>query len=976
MEYKPQNTYHGFTLKETWYVQEIESDAYLFEHQKSGAALLYLANKDDNKVFSATFRTPSENSCGTAHILEHSVLCGSEKYPLKEPFVELIKSSLNTFLNAMTFPDKTMYPVASLNTADLLNLCDVYLDAVFNPLIKQRKNIFLQEGWHYHLENPLDELDVNGVVYNEMKGAYSSPMDLLENEIMKSLYPDTSYSFDSGGDPDVIPSLSYESFLAFYERYYHPSNCYLYLYGDMDVEPFLEKIDGFLDPFEKRTVDSMPALQSEFAAPAFREGAYSSSEGDDPNRSSYFAYSFRVGQAGDSLLSYAFNVLEGILFDSDASPLKKALLDTKIADEVTSEYTTCLRQPFFSIIAKNADIASFDIFKETVESTLSNLAENGIDPELIKSSLNSYEFDLREADSGNTPKGLLFLIDILESWLYGGHPTSHLSYENYLAILRENETSEYYQNLIREHLLDNPNKSLVRLDPKAGFAALKATELHTSLQGFKAGLADEEVAAIAKQTEELLIAQRTPDSQEARNSVPSLSLSDIEPVQPKPNFEMETHGASRVFTHTDNARGIVYLDLYFPFEPASPEDICLLELATKALATYKTQNYSEEGLAKEIGIYLGDAGAACASYPYQDENDGFESRLVYSTKALEANTPKMFEIASEILLRTAFDDDERLEQTISEELSKFDQKMLSMAHSMAVMRIMAFESRRGVFSDTQAGFAFYRFLLDAKKSLSQAPGKLAGQLSAAVARVVSGAPDVLITCGADFVSAAKEAALSFVDALPKAREAAVPFEPEPLGKKNEAVVTPSNVNYVAVGANYKKLGLEYRPEIAVVKKYLTSGYLWETLRVLGGAYGAMMIADKAGFAIFVSYRDPKLKETLAAYASVPRALEEPELSERDVEKLIIGTISDIDAPKPVYSVGRSLLSDYYRRESWEERMADRQAILSTTLEDIKSFAGFFEKVLAESSICVVGTQPSISQNEDAFDVVIQNLKQE
>ncbi|MCL1802747.1 MAG: insulinase family protein [Eubacteriaceae bacterium] len=973
---KEGESYSGFTLSQVWDVGEIESTAHLFEHAKSGAKLLYLQNSDENKVFSVTFRTPSVDSCGTAHIIEHSLLCGSEKYPLKEPFVELLKSSLNTFLNAMTFPDKTMYPVASLNMQDLLNLSDVYLDAVFNPLIKTRKSIFLQEGWHYHLENESDPLEINGVVYSEMKGAYSSPMDTLDNEISKSLFPQTSYRFDSGGDPKAIPGLTYEKFLDFYNSYYHPSNSYIYLYGDMQVLPFLEKIDGFLAPYEKQDSSfSMPKLQPELGEQPYREAEYSLLDESDLGRSCYYAYNFKLGKATDSLLSYQVNVLDGILMDSDSSPLKKALLDSGIADEISARYQTSQLEPVYSIVAKKASEDSFDKFCSIIDDTLAGLCETGIDPGLIKSSLNSYEFDLREADSGGMPKGLLYSIDIMDSWLYGEMPTAHLEFERYLAILRENENSAYYESLIKAFFLENPNKTKVKLTGEIGLAEKRSEDLAEQLAAYKSSLSEEELSDIARTTSDLLISQSTPDSQEDRDKIPSLEVSDIDKVLPEPNFSIEKQEASNIFTHTANTRGIVYFDLCFDLSFSDAQDAPALELCTKILSEYKTLFHSEEDLAKLIGTYLGDTGSSIMLLPVLDTG-GYATKFAFSIKALAANSQIMADIAYEILAYTLVDDNTRLMQTVLKEISKFEQRMVTAAHTRAVARIAAFETDMGAFAEEARGLGYYSFLLKAKASLESGSSEVATQLTSALEKALSSQPDILICCD----EAERERAVMISKGLLarlRARgqeESHGPYEFKPLGKRNEAIYSSGAVNYVAFGTNYKNLGLGYSPYMPLVHKFLASGYLWNAVRVIGGAYGAMMTLDKSGNVVFVSYRDPKLLETLEAYKKVPEVLESLQMPDRDMSKLIIGTISDIDAPKPVYGVARSMLMDYYRHESWADRMQDRSALLSANQESIRSFAEFFRQAVAASSICVIGTKPQIEEASSSFDSIIVSIK--
>ena len=974
MDFETKKIYSGLLLKDKWHIDEIESELHLFEHVKSGAQLLYLRNTDDNKVFGITFRTPAADSCGTPHIMEHSVLCGSDKYPLKEPFVELLKSSMSTFLNAMTFPDKTVYPVASKNEADLHNLTDVYLDAVFNTSIKHNKNTFLQEGWHYHLENEDDPVTINGVVYNEMKGAYSSPNDILENCIMASLYPDTSYANDSGGNPDKIPELTYEKFLDLYNKYYHPSNSYIYLYGDMDPVSFFEHIDEYLSKYDRIEIDSLPELQRPFDSPAAVSSEYSVNANDNSEKNSYFAAGYRIGDASDSLLSYAFNVLGSILLDSDTSPLKKALLDAKIADEISTEYTTCLREPCFSVIAKNADDSKFQQFSDIIEKTLTELAENGIDQGLITSALNSYEFDLREADSGNYPKGLLFLFDILESWIYGLRPGIHLEYEKHLRFLRENETSSYYTDLIKKYLLDSSQRVLVKLSAKKGLAAEKNAQLEEKLAEYKKSLSEEQIKNLAETTNELIRRQAEADSEEARNTVPVLELSEIKKEIPKPDFEISEYKNSKMFSHCDMTRGIIYCDLYFPLNVSSAEEISYAELLTKMVGTYKTKNYSEAELDKQVGIYLGDIDAALPSYQNTADPDLFEAKFAFYVKALHSNTEKTAEITAEILKNTVIDDIDRVYQTVCEEISKFESKVLAAAHSLVSLRLSAALNPRGAFADAQNGFGYFHFLKKVKEEIEQGNCSILEVLSRLHDSIISNAPDSLLTADRAHMHKASETAKKILDALPNKKAQSSGFSPKPFGKIKEGIISASNVNYVGLGANFRRLGIEYTPVLLLAKKYLTSGFLWDSIRLIGGAYGSFMTADKTGSLHFISYRDPNLAATLEVYAAAADELKNSELSRTDLNKLIISTFSDIDAPKPVYSVGRVLLSDYYSGDSWENQMRDRGIILAAGAGDIAAAGSIIEETLKNASVCVVGDERSIESNASIFDTILSNAQ--
>ncbi|MCL1913997.1 MAG: insulinase family protein [Eubacteriaceae bacterium] len=971
MEFVLGKEYAGFTLTETWEAKEINSIAFYFEHTATKARLLYLKNNDDNKVFSIGFRTPPVDLCGTPHILEHSVLCGSDKYRLKEPFIELVRSSMSTFINAMTFPDKTVYPVASQNEADLHNLADVYLDAVFNPLMLGDKYAFLQEGWHYHLEDINGPLTINGVVYSEMKGAYSSPDNVLEQACMVSLYPDTCYSMDSGGNPEFIPSLTYEKYVEFYNNHYHPSNSYIYLYGDMDPIGFFEQIGGFLEGYGAIDVSAtMPGLQGDFEERRFAKEVYNASKEED---SSYFAINYKIGGALDTELAYAFNVLEGILMDTDSSPLKKALIDSGIASEYVSSYTTSLLEPCFSIIAKNAKSGAVDVFAQVVASTLEDLAKNGIDTDLITSSLNGFEFDLREADSGTYPKGLVFLFDIMDSWLYGGNPTKHLAYEGCLERLRENENSAYYQDLIAKWLLGNKNSSVVELAPKPGLDEERAGALAALLAEKKASTGHGGLVAMEDQTRWLMERQLTPDSREAKDKIPVLPLSKIAANVPCPDFDLSFYSSSRIFTHNAPARGIAYLDLYFPMDISCGEDVSRLELATMILGTYATANFSEEELAKQLGIYIGDLAFVVTSFSDVQNEGKFDAKFGLRIKALSKNVSKIEEFSVEILTSTKIDNATRLLVTINEEISRFESKILTHAHGLAAGRIDAYMSGKGVFDDWHNGISYYNYLAAFAKSIEDGVGDIEiAKLSAVVGKLAKMAPDALIAGETDDLPAIDAAAKAIISKMGTGLVGEGSLDIfEPMGELNEAIVTDSLVNYVGAGTNYRKIGLAYTPKLQVLKNMLSSGYLWEKVRMIGGAYGAFVLIEKNGVFTLVSYRDPKIKETLETYNGIEEHLRRGELAAPDVEKLVISTIAKIDAPLPIYSMARRMLSDYYCNETWQGRMDERQAILSTSSKDLQSLAEWVSIALSKSAICVVGNEASIRSSASIFSTLVE-----
>ncbi len=960
-------TYHGFILERIWPMKELGSEAHLFTHKKSGARLLYLKNDDDNKVFCATYRTPPVDNCGTPHIMEHSVLGGSEKYPLKEPFVELIKSSLNTFLNAMTYPDKTMYPVASRNEKDFENLIAVYCDGIFCPTIKTKKFTFLQEGWHYHLEDKDDPITINGVVYNEMKGAFSSPLEVLQRNIQLSLYPDTPYAYESGGDPDQIPELTYEKFIELYNMYYHPSNSYLYIYGDTDPLKHMKFLDEeYLSKYDRIVPESDIPLQTPFTESRHMEISYSYDNEEDMDDKYYFALNYKIGETTDSMLSYAFNVLVNILFDSDASILKKALIDAELGDEVMNSYATYIREPYFTIIVKNAKKEKFPLFVKTVEDTLKKIVSEGIDPSLIHSSINSYEFELREADSGSYPKGLVYLIDIMESWLYDEEPGKHLLYEKFIRNLRENETSEYYTALIEKYLLNNPHRSTILLSPEIGLNEKKEEELEKRLAEYKASLTEEEIDLLVKETNELTEYQSSEDSEEAKASVPHVEVSEIETGKKKPEFHIDTFATGNAYTHTANARGIAYASIYFPLDLYDTEEISTLNLLTKVLATYETENYDELTLSTKISEHLGGLNVGLYNGSFLD-SDGYMTKLVFNAKALVSNMDKLTFLGLEVLLRTKLDDEKRLLKTLGEEISRFESSVTSSAHYLALSRLNAFSSPAGAFNHYLSGIGYYRYILRCKNELESGNGKVIDDLKKIYKRAVNAnGADILVICDPEHEENVQKHMRNMLSEIPS-HETGGNIILSPLEKDREAIIIPAKVNYVGMGANYKDLGFDYPLYLPVLKKYLTGGYLWDNIRVKGGAYGAMMSVDRLGTFNLVSYRDPNLKKTLEVYRNLPAHVSSLELSKDDVDKLIIGTISDIDAPVPIYTTGRKLLYQVYKHTSYETERYYRDCLLSATLSGLRESAEMISAVIENASMSVIGTESMIREAEKEFN---------
>ena len=556
---------NAYEVLQTEDLSDLKSKGTLLKHKKSGARVLLMENDDENKVFTIGFRTPPSDSTGVPHIMEHSVLCGSKEFPVKDPFVELVKGSLNTFLNAMTYPDKTVYPVASCNDKDFQNLMHVYMDAVFYPNIYQNDKTFRQEGWSYKLDNPDGELTISGVVYNEMKGAFSSPEGVLDRVVLNSLFPDNTYSVESGGDPEVIPELTYERFLDFHRKYYHPSNSYIYLYGDMNMEEKLRWLDEkYLSDFENEPVDSEIHLQKPFTEmkEVVQEYSIASEESEEDN--TYLSYNKVIGTTLDEKLYLAFEILDYALLSAPGAPLKKALLDAGVGKDISGSYDNGVYQPIFSVISKNANVEQKEEFVRVIEDTLKDIVKNGINKKALRAGINYHEFRFREADFGNYPRGLMYGLQLFDSWLYDEtKPFIHMQAIPTFEFLKEQVETGYFEELIQKYLLDNTHGSIVIIKPERGRTARMDKELADKLQAYKDSLSKEEIDALVKATKELEEYQEEESAPEDLAKIPVLGREDISrEIAPIYNKELETSGVKLVH-HEVETNGIGYTALLF-----------------------------------------------------------------------------------------------------------------------------------------------------------------------------------------------------------------------------------------------------------------------------------------------------------------------------------------------------------------------------------------------------------------------------
>ena len=947
-------------------IKELNSEGFILEHKKTKAKIFLMSNEDENKVFFIGFRTPPADSTGVPHILEHSVLCGSEKFPVKDPFVELVKGSLNTFLNAMTYPDKTVYPVASCNDKDFQNLMDVYMDAVLNPNIGKEKKIFMQEGWHYELEEPDGELTYNGVVYNEMKGVFSSPESVLDQYTRACMFPDTCYGFESGGDPDEIVKLTYEDYLKFYKKYYHPSNSYIYLYGDMDMEEKLSWLDEeYLGNYEYSEVDSEILLQKAFKEPVEKEIFYSVSETEDTENAAYLSVNTMAGNELSPKEYIAFQVLEYVLLDAPGAPLKKELLDAGIGDDIMGGYENGILQPYFSVIAKNARKDQKEEFLAVVKKTLEKLSQEGLDKRSVLAGINYYEFQYREADFGAAPKGLMYGLQCLDSWLYGGDPMMHLEYEETFAALKKGAGEGYFEKLISRYLLDNPHEAVVIASPYKNLTAKLENETAERLRKLKESLSDEEVGELVRQTRELKEYQDTPSPKEDLEKIPMISREDIGREPAKLIFEETRVDGIPVIRHEMFTSGIGYLKVLFNTNRVPMEDLPYVGLLKSVLGYVNTSRHSYGDLSSEIFLNSGGVTFSVTSYP-DLKNGGFTGVFAASARVLYEKLSFGFEILGEIFSESILEDEKRLKEILNEAKSKGQMKLMGSGHTAAVARATSYFSGTSYFNDLTGGIGFYQCLESWVKDFDGRKQEIIDGLKRVVKLLLTKENmTVSYTANAEGFSFLPAAMKKLTEKLPGGDGRTFAFS-APSGNRNEGFTSSSKVNYVARCGTFAGSRYSYTGTLRILKVMLSYDYLWINIRVKGGAYGCMSGIGRSGEGYFVSYRDPNVKESNEIYMGIPEYLEAFDADERDMTKYVIGTISDLDTPLTPSLKGARGLSAWYSGVTDEMLKMEREQILSVTVEDIRGLSGIVREILNTGAVCVVGNEEKIRADGAMF----------
>ncbi len=961
----------AYTVISKQRIEELKSDGYLLKHNKTGARVALLSNDDENKVFYIGFRTPPKDSTGVAHIIEHTVLCGSEKYPVKDPFIELAKGSLNTFLNAMTYPDKTVYPVASCNSKDFKNLMDVYLDAVLHPNIYHEEKIFRQEGWHYELESADEELTINGVVYNEMKGAFSSPDDVLYREIMNSLYPHTSYAVESGGDPDVIPELTYEDFLAFHQKYYHPSNSYIYLYGDMDMEERLAYLDReYLSGYEALSVDSAPAAEPPFQEMALVEKEYPIMESEPEEGNTYLSYNVSLGENLDRKVSVGFQALADAVVGAPGAPVRKALLDAGIGTDISSFYEADVKQPYFSIVAKNAEGDQREAFVRLIEQTLQSLFEDGVEKKALRAALNHDEFRYREADYGSYPKGLMYGLQMFETWLYDdGRPFDYLELDGTYKALKGEVSTAYYENMLRDLLMENTHKSVVVVRPVRGLTGKRDKALAARLAAKKASMTQEEIAGIVAETKALADYQEEPDREEDLEKIPLLAREDIgKKARPYCNEELRVNDTTLLY-HEIYTNGIGYLRFLFDLRQVPEELFPYVGLLQVMLGLVDTEKRSYSELYHEIHLQTGGIAPAVNVYTNADDLSDYKLTFDLKVKTLYENLPKAFELAAEILTESVYTDAKRLFELVAENRSDKQAQMMSAGHSLAAGQALSYLSKQAHLMDQVNGLSFYRLLEGLEKDFEGKKEELSANMERLVHCIFR--PENLMV---DYT--AQREGLAGIEPLIEALKSKLhrepvegkPYVPQPV-KKNEGLMSSAQIQYVCRAGNYANKGFSYTGALRVLKVLMSYEYLWMQVRVRGGAYGCMCQFGKTGESYFVSYRDPNLEKTIETYEKAADFVEAFEADERTMTQYIIGAVSAMDMPLTPAARGNYSLAGYMTGFTFERAQQERDELLSTDAGTIRKLAAHIRAFMEDDCLCVVGNEEKIKEQKDIFGSV-------
>lgn len=940
---------YGFKVLRNEHLEEINSDGFIYEHA-SGAKLIYLKNNDNNKVFSVTFKTLPYDNTGVAHIMEHSVLCGSRNYRVKDPFNELKKGSINTYLNAMTFSDKTMYPVASTNEKDFINLINVYLDAVFFPLIYEYKEIFLQEGWHY------EGNDINGVVYNEMKGAFSSPEKIINTNLKKNLFKDNNYKFYSGGIPEFIPELKYKEFINFHKNYYHPSNSIIYLYGDIDIDKYLEIIDSkYLGVFNKSYITTNYVIQEGSKNILYNEDKYFLSDKENTIQKNYMSAGFCIGNSLNYELTMNFNILCSVLLNMPSSPLKRIFIEKNLGKNIIASFENGMYQPIFCINAEKTDKIDLEYFKNIIYDSLKDLIFKGIEKDVINGCINKTKFYLKEEDFGYKPKGLFYNIMLMQSFIYGECSFEAIKFNKIFNKIKNTN----YTNLIDEYILNNNN---------CAFEMLLAVNIYD--KKYKTTTFNKK----NNNNDDIMLKkyQLNEDEKKDIENIPMLNLSDISKDIVHIPFVVDEISSSKVVYSPIESEELIYINMLFSTSTIPFEFIGYISIFKYLLGKLDTYKYKNDELINKINLYIGNLDFGFSNY--NNSEDKYSAFFSIKVKLLKENIDMFFDLLYQIVFKTIFKDKEYIKKLIFELKANIEKNFIFDSSSYAVLRCNSYFSEMHKYDDEIKGINFYNFITHITDNINENIDMVLENLKKLSDYIFTKQNFILgISSNKSYYSEIFSKCKSFYHDLSNKilEENRIKFD---MNIKNEAFILNSKVQYNVISSNFKKFGYNYNGQFAVLKKIINTDYLWDSIRVKGGAYGAYSAFLRNGIMYIYSYRDPKLKETYESYKNIYKYIENINLNEREIKKYIIGTISMLDKPLKNNDIGNICLNRYISGISETQLLNEREKILNINNNSIRKYAQLIYNCINENYICTFGIENNIQKNNNLFDNIVRLVK--
>ena len=959
-----QETINGYKLIEKKFVKEVNSDCYYYEHLKTGARIFKISNDDANKTFCISFKTVPYSDNGIAHIMEHSVLNGSKKYPVKSPFDVLSKGSLNTFMNAFTSRDATSYPFASMNEKDYFNMMDVYLDAVFNPLIYTDTRILKQEGWHYELQALDQPVIYKGVVYNEMKGAFSNPQRENLYQILKSIFPDNVYGYESGGMHGAITSLTQDEFVAFHKKFYHPSNSYIFLYGDGDTKKELEYLDReYLSKFERSTEKIEIPDQKPFVKMKEQHEYYPVLEGSQTDNQSYLSMNFVMGRNSDNIYDIALNLLCEVLVNQESAPVRLALQKAGVGQDV-SAFVLDYKQSGISIVVQNANASDSQKCREIILNSLKEVAKNGINKTDLEGVLNRVEFGLREGS--NAQKGVSYQAQVLPGWFFAENPFAGLEYEKHLKVIREWIAKGQFEKIIEKDMINNPHSSFLCLEPKPGLDKIRNDATLKELEAYKEKLSDKAKEELVKETQTLIAFQNSEDSPEALATIPMLSLSDINSKTDYFGCREHVVDNTKVLQYEGFSNGVVYASLMFDMSVLPQDLIPYAALLSNIALMMNTANYSYASLNQELNLQTGGFTSSVTSYQKNNDPNNIQPFYIVSGKVMNSKTDKFFDLSLEILKNLKFDDPERLKEIIARHQSQMESSFNREGFQVAFRRLQSYINSQGAFNEATQGIDYFRFVTDLSSAFDKKSSEISEKLRKTAELLFTKSNlTATVTCDKNDMEKFNTSLSKFIPSLPGTPVIKQNWNFN-LENRKEAILTASKVQYVMSGYNLKKLGQDWDGKLLVLNQVLSTDFLYNQIRVIGGAYGGFSRLLNDGTMIFGSYRDPNLKITLDVYEKAGEYVSAFQSDEAGMTRFIIGTIATMDAPLTMQQKGATAVRNYFTGRTALAQQQEREAVLSTKPEDIRKFGKIIKDLAAQKYICVYGNTDKIQSEKDVF----------